>query len=945
MSTLLSKRILGLALLGALGVGTTQTTLAQDRNEKLTIDPKVTTGTLPNGLKYYIRPNGKPENKVELRLIINAGSILEDDNQQGLAHFNEHMLFNGTKNFPKNELVNYLQSIGVEFGADLNAYTSFDETVYMLPIPTDKPENIDKGFQILQDWAQGALMTDTDINEERKVVLEESRTGKGAQDRMAKKFLPKLLAGTKYGERLPIGKDELLKTFKPEVLRKFYKDWYRPDLMAVVVVGDITTEKAEAMIKQYFSTLTNPAKERPRESFVANPYKKQEGMFLTDAEQTSTIFTLNFTPRLAQPDKTVGDYRNTLIEQLAISLINQRYEDLASSATRPFVFSQADNSSYIKGYQALNLTLMPSSDLTSAINAAIGELISIEQYGYTESELELAKKSMLSRIERQFNERATTNSSAFLGEYQRNFLENEAIPGIEKELDLYKSLLPGITASEVTIALKKLFSKEDKEKFFALVMSPETKDATVNTDATLVAAVKKAFTQTVEKKAEEVVNTTLVEKMPAKGTITKTEKDDKLQATTYTLSNGITVTVKPTNFKSDEILFAGVKKGGTNSYGVADKATVSMLGDIIESMGYGSFTPTALQKALAGKSISLMPSLGETTAGVYGRATVKDLESLFQLNYLQLTEPRLDESLFKAFVSTMATQLKFVKSNPQVAFVDALMSDMYNNSPLKPITIPSDADLQSLNAQRAIDIYKEQFSSADGYQFFIVGNVDENTLKPFLEQYIASLPVSGKAPKAVDNGLRLKPGNNKFNFNKGSEPQSLVVAVYFGEMPYTEDMALKANLMGDILTIRVIEKLREEMGSIYSGGFSGSMEKEPYSHYAIQTQLPTGPENVDAILKQMDIEIAKIKTNGPEQKDLDKVRIAIIEKRKEGIKTNQYWLSKLQQLKFSGMSTERFLNFENEINKISVQDMKAAANQFFDGKNSYIGILNPEKKG
>jgi zinc protease len=937
------KNILAVALLSALGLGTTQTAVAQNLSEKLTTDIKVTTGTLPNGLKYYIRPNSKPENKVELRLIINAGSILEDDNQQGLAHFTEHMLFNGTKNFPKNELVSYLQSIGVEFGADLNAYTSFDETVYMLPVPTDKPENIDKGFQILQDWAQGALMTDKDIDEERKVVLEESRTGKGAGDRMAKKYLPKLLGGTKYGNRLPIGKDDLLKSFKPDVLRKYYKDWYRPDLMAVVVVGDITTEKAEELIKKYFTPLTNPGKTRARETFAANPYKKQEGMFLTDPEQTSTVFLLNFSPRKVEADKTVGDYRNTIVEQLAFSIINQRYQDLAQSATPPFVFSQASNDSYIRGFQSLNMALMPTTDLTSAINAAIGELVSIEQYGFNPGELELVKKSILSRMEKQYNERTTTNSSAYLGEYQRNFLENEAIPGIEKEVDMYRKLLPGITANEVTIAFKKLFSKEDKEKFFALVMSPEDKDAVVNTDAAVLTAVKNAFNQKVEKKADVEVVSTLIDNLPAKGSITKTEKDDKLQSTTYTLSNGIKVTVKPTTFKSDEILFRGVKKGGTGAYGVADKANVNMLGQVIETMGYGKFTPTNLQKALAGKNIGVTPSIDETSVSINGRSDVKDLESLMQLTYLQLTEPRLDESLLAAFVGSTSAQLKNITSNPQYAFIDKLIAEIYNNNPLRPMVIPSEADLKSLNAKRAIEIYKNEFSTADGYHFFIVGNVDENTLKPLLEQYIASLPSTGKTPKFTDNGLRPKTGNNKFEFKKGTEPQSLIVAQYFGEMPYTEDMALKATLIGDILTIRVIEKIREEMGSIYSGGFSGSMNKEPYASYEFQTQLPTGPENVDGIIKEINAEIAKLKTTGPEQKDLDKVRTAILEKRKEQLKTNQYWMGKLEQLQFDGRSPEWFFNFENEINKISVQDIKAAANKFFDGKNSFIGVLNPEK--
>ena len=931
------------ALYGLLSLTAIQTAVAQDLTQKLGKDPKITTGVLPNGMKYYIRPNSKPENKVELRLIVNAGSILEEEDQLGLAHFTEHILFNGTKNFPKNELVSNLQSMGVEFGADLNAYTSFDETVYMLPIPTDNPKNIETGFQILQDWAQGALLTTKDINEERNVVLEESRSGKGAGDRMRKLYLPKLLGDSKYGQRLPIGKEDLLKSFNPDVLRRFYKEWYRPNLMAVVVVGDITTEKAEALVKKYFTSLSNPKNGKARTAYGTNPYKKQESMFLTDPEQTSTVLLLNFSARTVNPDKTVGDYRNTLAEQLAFEAINQRYADLSASGTPPFTYADIDNSSYVRGNQAVSLSLMPSSDLTTAINTAIGELVGVAEYGFSAAELELVKKNMLSNVEKQYNERNTTNSNAFLQEYQRNFLEDEAIPGIEKELDLYKSLLPGITAAEVTAAFNKLFSKADKEKFFALVMSPETRDAKINNDTTLLAAINSAFNQKAEKKAEIVVSDTILDVIPTKGTITKVEKDAKLQSTTYTMSNGTKVTVKPTTFKTDEILFKAIKKGGTNSYGVKDKVLVSMLPEIIETMGYGKFTPTALTKTLAGKNIALRSSMTEVSDVTDGTSDVKDLENLFKLNYLRLTQPRVDAELLKGLTGKMLMQMKFIKSNPQFSFVDTLITVMYNNNPLKPVVLPSEADLNAFKAAQAVAIYKKEFGTADGYHFFIVGNVDENTLKPLLEQYIGSLPTIGKEPGFIDNGLRLKPGNNKFVFKKGTEPQSMIMAQYFGEMPFTEDMSLKATLIGDILTIRVIEKLREEMGSIYSGAFSGSMSKEPYPSYSFSTQLPTGPESVDAILKQTDVEIAKLKADGPEQKDLDKVKIAIIEKRREQLKTNEYWIGKLQLFKFSDYSVDRFLNFENEMSKISVLSIKEAANKFFDGKNSFIGVLNPEK--
>lgn len=939
----LKALLLSLGMLGTLA-NFAQPVQAQDLKQSLGQDPKVKIGKLPNGLTYYIRPNSKPENKVELRLVINAGSILENDNQLGLAHFLEHMLFNGTKNFPKNELVDKLQSMGVQFGADLNAYTSFDETVYMLPIPTDKPGNLDIGFQILQDWAQSALLTDKDIDEERGVVLEESRRGKGAQDRMQKKFLPRFLNDSRYSKRLPIGKDELLKTFKPQVLRDFYKDWYRPNLMSVIVVGDITTEEAEKMIVKYFSGLTNPKNEKKREVYTIKPYTKEEAMYLTDPEQSNTIMFMSFSNKPFTHDKTVGDYRKSLIENLALSALNQRYQDLTESGKPPFIFGQIDRSGFVRNYHALQIAFMPSDDITTGINALIGELINVQAFGFNPSEIELAKKDMLSSMEKMYNERNTTNSANFVGELQRNFLEGEPLPGIEKEYDLYKSLLPSITIEEVNAAMKEMFTEDDKKKFYAVIMAPEKSTDKVNSDATLLAAIQNAFKQTPQQKQDVVVSNQILPSMPSKGSIVNKTEVKELGATTYELSNGVKVTVKSTDFKSDEIIFSGVKYGGQNAYSATDKINANQLTEIISAMGYGNFTPSELTKALSGKNVSVNIGFGETTNAINGNSDVKGLEDLLQLTYLKLTSPRIDKELADGHISKMKNQLKFVKSNPQFAFIDTLINSMYNNSPLKPIIIPSEDDLNNVNVDRIVDIYKNEFSNADGFHFFIVGNVDEATLLPLLEQYIASLPTKGTTPKYVDNGLRLKSGNNQLIFEKGQEKQSLILAQYYGEKPYTELDGLKITLIADILTIRVIEKLREEMGSIYGGGFQAEFQKDPYPFYTISTQLPTGPEHVDGILKETKNEIDRLKKNGPEQKDLDKVRLAILEKRKEQIKTNKYWAAKLQQLLFEGRSIQYFLDFEKIINSITVEDIKKSSNEFFDGKNSFIGVLNPEKK-
>jgi len=935
-----SKAALSLLLLSASAV----TLYAQDLNSNIPVDSKVTKGKLANGLTYYIRPNNKPEKKVELRLVINAGSILENDDQQGLAHFMEHMNFNGTKNYPKNKLVDFLQSIGVEFGADLNAYTSFDETVFILPIPTDKPGNLESGFQVIEDWAHNANLTEADINDERNVVLEESRLGKGADDRMMKIYLPKLLAGSQYGNRLPIGKDEILKTFKPETIRSFYRDWYRPDLMAVAVVGDITVDQAKALIEKHFGGIKNPANPRERKLFEVPAYKDATAMVLTDKEATNYQFQLFFSARKDQKEITVGDYRKTVVKNIFTQILNKRFQELTQSANPPFAYSFAYTNSWARGYESFALITAPTTDIQTAVNASVAELVKARDFGFTKSELDIVKKQLLSSMEKAYNERNTTESGKLVGEYVRNFLTNEPIPGIETEYKYYQDMLPGITLEEVNAEAKKWLDKEDNSRYFALVTGPaENKDMKLPTDAELKTMLGQAFSQTVTANAEKVVAENLLDKAPVAGKITGETSDKELGIVTYTLSNGVKVTVKKTDFKSDEIKLTAVKKGGSSNYGAADKSNTKFLPDVIESMGYGQFTPTALTDALSGKTVGLLPSMGETTAEIKGNSSVKDFESLLQLTYLQLTEPRKDEGLFNGFIGTMKMQLMFMGKNPQVAFVDTLTKTLYHNDPLRPIQIPTTDDVARINMDRVLEIYRNEFGNADGFHFFIVGNVDENTIKPLLEKYIASLPAKGTQPTLKDNGLRPVTGVHKLEFKKGTEQQSLVLKIATGEMPYTEDAAIKTTLIGDILSIKVIEQVREAMGAMYSGGFNGQMEEFPYSNYTIQGYFPCGPENVEPILKEVAQEIADLKANGPEQKDLDKARLAIIEKRKEGIKTNDYWTSKLEQLLVWNRSKDRFLNFEDNINKITVQDIKAMANKILDGKNDFTAVLYPEK--
>ena len=435
--------------------------------DKLPVDPKVKIGKLSNGLTYYIRQNKKPEQKVELRLVINAGSVLEDEDQQGLAHLNEHMAFNGTTHFKKNDIISFLQSIGVTFGNDLNAYTGFDETVYILPIPTDKPGNLDKGFQILEDWAHNITNKDEDIDAERAVVLEESRLGKGADDRMFRKIYPSLFEGSKYAERLPIGIDSIIKNAKYESLRRFYKEWYRPDLMAVIVVGDIEPAKAEELIKKHFSNLATPANARARQSIPVPPYTKSSGLVVTDKEATSYVIQLNYSATPEMEDPTLNGYKEDIIKNIFITLLNQRMRELTQKENPPFLYAGASFASYARGYEAFNAEIgIGTGDPLKGLEAFTSEMERVKKYGFTQAELDRIKKNFLSQMERIFNERDKTESANYADEYIRNFLTQEPMPGIEKEYEYYQKLLPQITLNEVNAVAEIL--KQNSNKLITL---------------------------------------------------------------------------------------------------------------------------------------------------------------------------------------------------------------------------------------------------------------------------------------------------------------------------------------------------------------------------------------------------------------------------------------------------------------------------------------------
>ena len=917
---------------------------SQSLSDKLTLDPKVKIGHLSNGLTYYIRQNKKPEQKVELRLVVNAGSILEDEDQQGLAHLSEHMAFNGTSHFRKNDIVSFLQTIGVSFGNDLNAYTSFDETVYILPIPTDKPGNLEKGFQIIEDWAHNVSDKAEDIDAERPVVLEESRMGKGAEERIQRKLYPKVFAGSLYAKRLPIGIDSIVKNSSYESLRRFYSDWYRPDLMAVVVVGDIDPLVAEEMIKKHFGSISNPATERARSEVKVPVYTKTEAMVVTDKEATNYVAEIHYSSFKDAASVTLGDFKKDITKEIFTTLINQRLRELTQKENPPFLFAATGFDNFARGYETFSGQVVASSaDAKTPLQAFLSELEKVKKYGFTESELSRAKKNILTQSETAFNERDKTESANYADEYIRNFLKHEPIPGVEAENDYNKKLLPEITLKDVNDVAS--FMNENGNKFIAFTgPEPAAGKSAFPNDVDLLTYANSLDPSAIKPYEEKAVSAELLTKSPLPGKIVSTViKSDGRGLTEFKLSNGVTVLLKPTDFKNDQVLMSAVRAGGKSNYGLRDKYNAEYTTSVISSMGVGEYSPVNLRKALAGKTVTVAPTLGAHSEGISGSSSLKDMETMFQLIYLYFTSPRRDTGLFRSFIQKNISQMAFLGANPQYAFIDTLYKVAFNNNPLTPIAVPKSEYFTHVDIDRVMQIYKDKFSDVNQMHFVFVGSFKVEQIKPLIEKYIASLPSTNTKFNFRDNNVRTVTGRKRFTVYIGKEQKSLIVQIYSGPVVYNELLQLKANAVSEILNIRIIEELREKIQGIYDGSISLQFEKVPYPHYAYFIQIPCGPEKVDTLLKAMNKEIEDLKKYGCSQVNLDKVKQQWFEQQKVGLKDNSAWLAELVENQFPGNDLRYFTEADQYIKALTVKDIQETAKLLLNGQNVITAVLMPEK--
>jgi zinc protease len=880
----------GLVRAQAAGTGLAAATPVIDTASAVTLprDPHVIIGTLPNGLRYYIRRNAKPEKRAELRLVVNAGSILEDDDQRGLAHFLEHMAFNGTARFPKNQLVSYLERVGMRFGPDINASTSFDETIYELQIPTDSASIEGKAFDILEDWARGMSLDTAEITKERGVVIEEWRLGRGADARMLDKQFPILLEGSRYADRLPIGDKKTLETFNPAAVSRFYADWYRPDLMAIVAVGDFDPAQIEALIKSHLSDVPAKPDAKPRPKFGVPDQDSTLVAIATDKEAEYTTTSVYFKmPR--RTSTTVGGYRQDLTEALFSQMLNDRLDEIRQKPDAPFIGAGGGKSTFIGDRDAFTLTaFVPDGGALRGLEAVLAEAVRVQKHGFTATELARAKQNLLRSYERAFAERDKRQSAALVGELVRNFLDGEAIPGIEYEYPLAQRLVPAITLGDVNRLAGEWLSDRNR---VITVNAPEKPGVTVPSASELLAAFDAVRKRDLAAYDDGNANRPLVSRAPKAATIVTTTKVPEVGVTNWVLSNGVRVILKPTDFKADEVLILGTSPGGASLLSPTDFARAREATTLVTEGGVGAFNQIDLQKALAGKAASASPSIGELTEQMFGRGSPKELETVFQLMYLYFTAPRADTTAVVALKQRFRAAIANRGASPEQVFDDTLSVTLSSHHPRSmPVSV---ATVDSLDLGSSMRFYRDRFSDASDFTFVIVGNFTVDSIKPLVLEWLGGLPSTRRKETWKDIGLHTPTGVVARDVKRGTEPKARTVIVFNGPFEWNRQNRYALASLAEVLRMRLRDVLREELGGTYDVSVSQSSERDPRQEFQFSIDFGSAPERVDTLRAAVFRELEKIKRDGPTADEIEKVRE--IQRRSEEVEMRQngFWLNAL----------------------------------------------------
>jgi zinc protease len=905
------------------------------------LDPAVRTGTLPNGVRYYVRQNARPEKRVMLQLAVKAGSVDETDAQQGLAHFLEHMGFNGTTHFKPGELIATFESTGARLGPHVNAQTGFDDTIYMFQLPTDRVDIVEKGMQALADFAGGMTLDPKEIEKERGVVIEEWRGGLGAGSRLRDQQIPVLFAGSKYAERLPIGKPDVLKTFPASELKAFYDKWYRPDRMAVVAVGDMDPAALEAMIKATFGALPKPASPPPPRDYPM-PLKSEVLVKMsTDPEATQSSVSI-LRKRARESQDTVGDYRRNLTNSLVEEMLNERFDEIARKADAPFLGAGGYGGALTPTVGSFTLAAsVQDGRIERGLTALEVEANRVAQHGFGAGELDRARKWMLASYDRAYAERDKTESGSYAQEYVNHFLQGEPTPGIEYEHKLVQALVPTITAADVASAAKAML---DDTSRVILGVAPQKLGVTAPSSAELTAAIASADAVAVTPWADTASTAVLLAKVPDPGTVVSRREIPELGVTVVRLSNGVEAWLKPTDFKNDQVMFALAASGGSSLAPPDTFFEAQLATGQVELSGAGGHRAIDLPKLTAGKIVAASPYISLSSHAIQGSSTPANIETALQLLNIKFTAPGDDPEAFALMKRQLEAAVVNRLSSPTAVFVDRLgqvrTMDHYTSRPLTTERIGT------LDRAAMVSFYRERFSNAADFSFFMVGAFKVNDVLPLVTRYVGSLPsTKAAASRFRDVGILFPPAVERARVEKGKEPKSQTVISYFADPPIEENEQTRVEAATEVLEIALRDILREEMGETYSVSVGLSQQTPQRGGGHIDISFSASPDNVDKMIARVQQEVSRLQSAGPNEDLTTRAKETARRTHETSVKQNGYWLGRLQSAKLLDRDPLLILSRLQRIDAVTPAVLHETFKKYFPADRYTVVTLVPEKPG
>lgn len=912
-----------------------------DLNQLAPVDPEVRIGKLPNGMTYYIRHNEEPKERASFYIIQNVGALLENDDQNGLAHFLEHMAFNGTGHFEGKGIINFLEKNGVAFGRNINAYTSFDQTVYNLSdVPTTKPGLADSCLMVLHDWSNYLLLTEEEIDAERGVITEEWRTRRNAGFRMRSQYFPVLLKGSKYAVRDIIGDLDVIRNFKYETLRDFYHDWYRTDLQAIAIVGDISVDEIEGKIKAMFSEIPAVENAPVRESYPIPEHDEDYFVLATDKEASQTaIQIIALHPNNDEKDKTLGDLRLQLARSLFNSMFNQRISELLQKGTPPFITGTSSFGEFLRGYNAytIGVTAKPNQE-EIALESILIENERVKRYGFTDSELERAKSNYLMRLESSYKQKDKISNDSYISNYVGHFVKKSDIPSLDFEYDFSKKMIPTISVEEIA----KLSNEWMQEKNRTIMITGPSEDVKHLTEAEAKAIIAKVKSMPVEPYVDAATASSLISDELKGSKVAKAKKLDQFDAVEWTLENGAKVIFKKADFEKDQVVLSSFSPGGNSLLGDEYVESASVFGAFVASYGVGDFDAITLRKMLTGKKVSMKTNIGNLTEGISGSATPQDFETMLQLVYLSFEKPRFDLDAHNAYMARYKAYVANMANSPQKIMEDSLSMILSNYHPRTRIFNVDLLDKVDFNQIK--EIYDQRIKDASDFTFIIVGNIEEAEVKPLVEKYIGSLTDIDRKEQWKDLGIEMPEGKTQKNINiKMETPKSNVNLAYSADMEYNPWNDLSLSIIAGILRLRYTENIREKEGGTYGVSVKLDLSHYPKSEASANITFDCDPDKADHLKALVYEEIDKLVADGPTQVDLDKTIENMRKSREQNKQHNNYWSSVLYNYYFNGIDNNDPANFENILDKITTGDIQKVARQFFSKADVVDVVFFPKE--